>query len=439
MIKDTAVSCIIPIYNAEPYLNEFFDSLMNQTFQNFEIICVDDASTDLSMSIISEYQKQRDIVLIENKTRSGAACSRNKGLEAASGDYVIFLDCDDILHPEMLGRMYECCRKNDADIGICYLECFVDNKRIPIAHMEKNRKMIPGYPVIENPARLESIFQIIMHASYDKMVRRKLLLQNDITFQDLPCTNDLFYSCSCVLCSCKIVFIDKVLYFIRYKREGSITTTWFRKKDFICEALDAVFDFALGKGIYKLVQKSFIDKAIKDIYNGLERFSEVYLDETVNKLKTVYLEKWGIMEWYNEGRLSMIQMKIIDNILHSRKMASYCSILLSCSDEKIIKLISDYKNNGIKIVWWGAGKMGSEFLTYFNELGLSIDYVIDSDVSKHGKEIAGYSILGWESVIKENCVIWITDDLWFDDINTATDGFGEIINIFSYLEQRVGE
>lgn len=435
MDNNVLVSCIIPVYNTAEYLHDFLDSLFKQSFQNFEIICVDDASTDTSVSIVSEYQKKKDIILLRNQTRLGAAKSRNRGLNIARGEYVIFLDSDDILHPEMMSRMYECCKKNDADIAMCYLEYFRNEERISLENTEKNRFIIPDYPVIKEPGSFEHIFQVILNAPYDKMIRRELLIQNNIQFQNLPRSNDIFYSYSAVLCTKKIVFVDQVLYFIRYMREGSITATWIEKDSFLCEALDAVFDFIMiNKKNLTLAYMSLVKRAIKDIYKEFEKGSKDYLQKLRGKLKNVYLENWGIMELYRKNELTLDQMKIIDIILKDGEIVPYYTILFSSSYKKIISLIRNLHADNKKIIWWGGGKVGLAFLTQLQKLDLYVDYVVDRDMKKHGKIIAGYNIIGWDSVKNKNCVILMANSLWMNDIKVATGGLAEIINIIYYLE-----
>lgn len=434
MNNNVLVSCIIPVYNTAEYLYEFFDSLLKQSFQNFEIICVDDDSTDTSVSIILEYQKKKDIILLRNHTRLGAAQSRNRGLNVARGEYVIFLDSDDILHLEMLGRMYRCCKQNDADIAMCYLEYFKNEERIPIENTEKNGWIIPDYPVIEEPGNFEHIFQVVLNAPYDKMIRRELLIHNNIKFQDLPRSNDIFYSYSAVLSSKKIVFVDQVLYFIRYMRKGSITATWIEKDGFLCEALDAVFDFMINKKNLTLAYKSLVERAIKDIYKEFERGSRDYQQKLRSKLKDTYLEKWQIMALYRKNELTSVQMRIIDIILKDEEVVPYYTILFTSSYKKIISLINDLHADNKEIIWWGAGKVGLAFLTQLQKLELNVDYVVDRDMTKQGEIIAGYTITGWDTVKNKNCVILMANSLWKNEIKEVTEGLAEIINVIYYLE-----
>ena len=105
MTNDKLVSIIIPVYNAASYLEETINSIQEQTYSNWEAIFIDDCSSDNSYNLIKKYQKEdKRIKLIKNKTNSGAAVSRNNGIDHAEGDYLCFLDADDKWHPEKLEK-----------------------------------------------------------------------------------------------------------------------------------------------------------------------------------------------------------------------------------------------------------------------------------------------------------------------------------------------
>ena len=97
MEKQFEVSVIIPIYNTEQYLAECLDSVVNQTLSDIEIICVDDGSPDRSIDILMEYAAKDDRIQIIRQENKGLPAARNAGLRVASGDYVYFVDSDDML------------------------------------------------------------------------------------------------------------------------------------------------------------------------------------------------------------------------------------------------------------------------------------------------------------------------------------------------------
>ena len=101
------VSVILPVYNVEKYLKECLDSILNQTLQEIEVICVDDGSTDRSLEILREYEKKDKRVIVLTQENKGAGAARNKGLAIAKGEYLSFLDSDDFLLPECWKKLIE--------------------------------------------------------------------------------------------------------------------------------------------------------------------------------------------------------------------------------------------------------------------------------------------------------------------------------------------
>ena len=109
--KEIAISVIVPTFNLEKYIKECVDSVLNQSFKNFEIILVDDGSDDDTKKIIKyyiEHEEKTDIILLENEENRGAGYSRNRGLNIARGKYLLFLDGDDMLEHNALEKLYSC-------------------------------------------------------------------------------------------------------------------------------------------------------------------------------------------------------------------------------------------------------------------------------------------------------------------------------------------
>ncbi|MCR5543130.1 MAG: glycosyltransferase, partial [Eubacterium sp.] len=112
------VSAILPIYNAEGFLRQTLDCLINQTLKEIEIICVDDGSKDNSYEIIKEYSEKYDNVIGITQENAGAGAARNKGLSVAKGEYLSFLDADDFFETNMLELAYNHAKKYDSDITV---------------------------------------------------------------------------------------------------------------------------------------------------------------------------------------------------------------------------------------------------------------------------------------------------------------------------------
>ena len=119
MSADIKVTVVMPIYNAYDYLRPAIDSVLDQTLREIELICVDDGSTDPTLGLLKEYQKNDARVRIVTENNAGPSVARNKGIVRARGEYVIFLDADDFFEPELLERLVRSADENSLDIAVC--------------------------------------------------------------------------------------------------------------------------------------------------------------------------------------------------------------------------------------------------------------------------------------------------------------------------------
>lgn len=123
------ITIIVPVYNAELFLRSSVDSVLAQTYRNLEIILVDDGSSDLSGAICDSYAEQDKRVRAIHKSNGGVSSARNAGLDAATGDYVAFVDSDDTVDPDMYGVLLNTLKKSGADMAVCGFELHKGEKR----------------------------------------------------------------------------------------------------------------------------------------------------------------------------------------------------------------------------------------------------------------------------------------------------------------------
>ena len=118
-MDEIKVSVIVPVYNGEIYLEECMESILSQSYQNIEVIFVDDGSTDRSAERIQSFQERDHRVELIRQTNQYAGIARNRGFDAATGEYVIFLDADDYFDSSLVEKMVSAMQRNHADIAIC--------------------------------------------------------------------------------------------------------------------------------------------------------------------------------------------------------------------------------------------------------------------------------------------------------------------------------
>ena len=202
------ISVIIPVYNVERYLNECLNSVLVQTFHNLEIILVNDGSTDKTEEICDEFAKKDNRVHVFHKGNTGVASSRNIGVDLASGDFIIFVDGDDVADKEMIEILYDNLKKYDADISICGLQNF--DKKMPESVL-KNQETI----VMNNIEAIESMFYQRYFDTGPVAKLYKSSIVNKNRFPDGKFFEDLFTVYKFLNDAKKVVFTPEIHYYYR--------------------------------------------------------------------------------------------------------------------------------------------------------------------------------------------------------------------------------
>ncbi|WP_455795915.1 glycosyltransferase family 2 protein [Clostridium butyricum] len=131
------LSVIVPIYNGERYLKDFIENVQSQTYKEFELILVNDGSTDNTESICKKYEELDPRIVLINKKNEGAGPSRNSGLKIATGNYIMFIDCDDYFENNYFEILYDTIIRNKVDLVICSQKNVIGNKVI-----EENKTLL---------------------------------------------------------------------------------------------------------------------------------------------------------------------------------------------------------------------------------------------------------------------------------------------------------
>lgn len=177
MIK---LSILVPIYNVEQYLPDCLDSLCAQTLKNIEIICINDGSTDASGAILDEYAKNNSNIVVINKKNSGYGDSMNRGLEAATGEYIGIVESDDYIDANGFEKLYELAKKTDADIVKANYYYHSDDKD-EIHEVVKNQKLNKAITISDDYSIL-----IEEPGIWSAIYRRDFLNDNKIRFRTTP-------------------------------------------------------------------------------------------------------------------------------------------------------------------------------------------------------------------------------------------------------------
>ena len=211
------ISLIIPIYNASSYLASCLDSLLSQSYQDFELILVDDGSMDDSASICDAYAAEDERIKVQHEAHLGVAHSRQVGLEVARGEYILYVDADDLVEPGMVADMYHEAVTKKADLVIC-------DYRELTHYGEVYRKQRPT--ALDGVAVLEDILSGKLYgALWNKMMRSEWLLQTKASFPlELTMREDLIFLSQCLPYASKIAYIPKAFYGYERRNASALTS-----------------------------------------------------------------------------------------------------------------------------------------------------------------------------------------------------------------------
>lgn len=206
------LSIIMPVYNGEKYISSCIDDIMIQSFDDFELIIVDDASTDSTPLLLTQFAARDERIRIITHTRNlHAGASRNDGMMLATGDYLLFLDADDRFEHDMLQCIIDEACINEADVVLFDADKLEDStgKRVAGAFY-LNVGLLPKKPFSGHDVQTK-IFQICTPEPWIKLFKRSFILDNKLRYQDMQNANDLYFTISAIALAKRITYVQKIL------------------------------------------------------------------------------------------------------------------------------------------------------------------------------------------------------------------------------------
>lgn len=370
-MNETKISVLIPVYNVENYLRECLDSIIAQTFQDFEVICVDDGSDDKSFEILQEYKNKDKRFSVVRQEHKGVGSARNLALSLAKSKYIQFLDADDFFEPEMFKEMYDTAVKYDTDMVVCTaIKREPDGNIIgedPISPLNKN------IAIFNKPFNWkdcpDKIFKMFVPQPWQVLYKKSLLDKNNLRFPDLTSSNGAALGYIARICASRIVILDRAFINYRVLRPNSITTNM-NPVNQLKQLLEA---------------KSFISE---------NNFSV--------ELKQSYENYF--MQWL-EYKQNEIYGKKYDELIEAMKsllkdsFPKYKNIMTS-RDKAYCHLKEILKNN--KIAFWGASLFLEDLIKRYHIENENILGIIDINPNKKGKYIGKYQIYSPQELDKLN-------------------------------------
>ena len=260
MKKMTKVSIILPVYNSEKYLSDALNCILNQTFEDFELICVNDGSTDGSLDILNEFSNIDARIKVISQENSGPGRARNVGLNESNGKYIIFIDSDDYITPDFLKLIYENMTSNDSDIAFFKFGSIIDDERINTSTYFEFDKRFPHVDFNNFTFNYKSAKMYVMNAYFAPWTKayKKEFLDgyDDFVFDEELPFEDILFHIKSMLRSSKMSFVPKYLYYYRWDNEDSVTYDSTLHES-IFEVVDMVEDFLVSENFYERFEKHF--------------------------------------------------------------------------------------------------------------------------------------------------------------------------------------
>ena len=242
------ISVIVPVYNVEKYIKRCIDSILSQTFEDYELILLDDGSTDQSGTICDNYAEQNKCVRVIHQKNQGQASARNRGVELARAEWIAFVDADDMIHPRYLEILYRGVEENKVKISVCHAfegkdlpENFLDDQQAHLIRQAVNEQTLSKWYFGAD----EKISKFTYWVVWGKLIHKTIL-------QKYPFTSDRIYEDNAVVCKWlyeagNTVFCDNVMYFYYVNPEGTT------KKNYSLKRLDWLWAVREQIAFYKEV------------------------------------------------------------------------------------------------------------------------------------------------------------------------------------------
>lgn len=224
MGQEIKVSVVVPVYNAQAFLEQCLDSILGQTLEEIEIICVDDGSADESGDILEEYRKRDSRVAVYHQKNQYAGVARNLGLRYAKGKYVIFWDSDDFFEKEALELLYKKAEEDQADICICGARKY--NQETGMVYPAGEylvKKRIPAQMPFNKNDMGKYLFNFCSNVPWNKLFLRRFVQEHELEFQPLRQANDVYFTMMALFMAKRMTVVPEELICYRTLNSDSLS------------------------------------------------------------------------------------------------------------------------------------------------------------------------------------------------------------------------
>lgn len=286
-VNESKISVIIPVYNTSKYLEKCLDSLVNQTLKDIEIICIDDGSTDISLQILKEYEKNDNRFKILTQKNQGQSVARNVGLRFANGEYIGFIDSDDWADVRMFEKLYNNAKTYDSDIAMCSITVF--NEKTGIYTISDSYMSLNLFnKSFENrnfnyKETLNFIFRICV-VPWNKIYKREFLNSKNLMFVEGLNFEDNVFNLQTIVKAEKISLIKEPL--VYYRRDSDTSYTFgkseYKKLDFF-KIFELEEKFLKEKRLFKKLEEYFWETRKNTLIYWYKKLTDKNVKEEYHK------------------------------------------------------------------------------------------------------------------------------------------------------------
>ncbi len=304
------ISVIVPVYNAEPFLDEAINSVLNQSFDDFEVICVNDGSLDNSLEMLNNFAQKDSRIKVFSKENGGCGSARNRALDEAIGDYVYFFDPDDYILPNTFEELYNNAVNNNSDLVIFKIARFKDGGEIdysvPGFELEKIFKNKDFNNFTFNYKDIKKYVLNSSFAPWTKLYKKEFLDRfDDFRFETGIAYDDAPFHIQSMLRASKISFIPDFFYFYRFN-PNSIINTSSNGMD-IFRIIEIVKKFLIENNYYEEFLEEFKFFKLVQIFNYLlSTDSEEYFQQAKFEFSKMYLGYNHMIDNYLLPRFNLV-------------------------------------------------------------------------------------------------------------------------------------
>lgn len=441
------ISIIMPLYNAQKYLCECLDSVFAQNFCDFELICIDDCSTDETMKILQNYSRaEHRMKIFSNKEHRGAAYSRNKGMKEAGGRYLAFLDGDDVFDSDLLMLSYHKAVDSDADVVVYRSVCVTSDRIHQKIHNNLDQGFIKRY--CEQTFMISELssheYLLFSSVPWDKIYKREFIIREKLEFQNLQSCNDCYFVNMSLLLAEKITFLDTDKPLV-YARMHDTPSRISYRRDPMCAywAEEKIWDELLLRGKAKILFRHYFTRMYFHFCMVVRNTKDLMQAKAFYQ----FLQKDGIASLQNMDRISYANLDAyIKEGLHRFVSESYetrwfdeedkVQLCMYCNVDKIRNMFKEWKAEAKRIGLWGIERNAYFFLNLCNQYNLEVDEVMDRDTGKQGQKILKFpEICSPQTGYPKVQIILFTKGNVMEEAKKIIDNRTdiELINLISYL------